>query len=133
MNNLASNLQDWILLLALIVGLAGTTMETLVKPFLHELVGRKDDLAGIKKTKHYDYFLRVVVFVIAYLEAYPFRADLDIFGVLGADGIPEFVGVILAAFIITFGSKQVHDAAKFFKVWGQSRVPGTEEKPAEVF
>jgi hypothetical protein len=55
------------------------------------------------------------VFAVACLEAYPFAEDLNIFGVLGNHEVPEFVGVAMAALVVTFGSKQVHDLATALK------------------
>lgn len=109
-------------------------METVMKPFIHELISGLKDESDFKSSKSYGYIIRLSVFCIAYLEAYPFRADLDIFGVLGLEGIPEFYGLILAAFIVTFGSKQVHDLMTFFKDISKSRlIPPDIDKTTGAF
>jgi len=133
MYNLTDNLQDWIILLGLIVMLAGATMETLVKPFIHELTSGFDDPAGFKKTNTYSYLIRISVFLISMLEAYPFRDDLNIFGILGVHEVHELAGVALAALIITFFSKQVHDFAQFIKAWANNKVVIPPAETPEVF
>ena len=97
-------------------------METLVKPFIHELVSGFGNEYWGKGGKGYSYIIRISVFIIAMVEAYPFRDDLNIFGILGVHEVHELAGVAIAALIITFFSKQVHDLATFIKAWANNKV-----------
>jgi hypothetical protein len=67
--------------------------------------------------------VRLIVFAVACIEGYAFKADLDIFNQLGAkEDVPEVLGVILAAIVMTFFSKQLHDFTAFAKAWGNRKL-----------
>jgi hypothetical protein len=68
---------------------------------------------------------------VACIEAYPFKADLDIFGQLNAKyEVPEMAGVILAAVCVTFGSKQIHDLGTSLKAFANRKM-NPPETPSE--
>lgn len=127
------NIVNWVLLAAFVMGVVNITTEVVAKPFLHELVGKREDPPGFKDSKGYEYLMTIIVFGVAMLEGWPFRAGLDVFAMAGVDEVPEFVGVAIAAIIIAFGSKQLHDVSTFFKLWAKSRVPIPEPEPPKDF
>ena len=126
MNNLADNLGDWILLVALIVGLASTTMETVVKPFLQGVISRLNDPVTFKGSNYYAGLVRAFTFMVAVVEGAPFAEQLNIFNTLGAD-VPDATGVLVAAVTITFFSKQLHDVATFVEMWIANKSATTTE------
>jgi hypothetical protein len=112
-----SNVGDWIILLAVVVGLVSTTMETIVKPFVQELIAKLPNGDLFKSGVAYGYLIRLLVFAVAIIEMQPFTEHLNIFETLGGYDVPDLVVVVICGFTVTFFSKQIHDFAAVMKIY----------------
>lgn len=117
MGDIMTIVGDWTLVIMVVLGLAGSTMELLAKPFIQALVSKLEYAENFKKTDKYKYLIQFVMFGICILEGAPFVNGLDIFSALGANGVPQESGLIIAAILITFFSRQLHDVAAFINAW----------------
>ena len=127
MNEILNNIGNWILLVVMIMGFAGVTVETIIKPAIKEIIPGFDDPDGFKASKAYGHLIQFIVFFAVCVEGYAIRTEIDIFHTLGVRGdFTEIAGVLAAAIESTFFSRQIHDVADFFKLWGNSKVSGSK-------
>jgi hypothetical protein len=106
-------------------------VETIVKPFLHELTGKLEDPVGFKNNKRYGYLIKAFMALFVLIEALAIGDDINIFAEFGIGGISNEAVSIGVALLIPIFTSQIHDLANFVKVWGRHKANGETQVTGE--
>jgi hypothetical protein len=101
--------------------MAAAPVETIVKPFLHELTGKLEDPAGFKNNKRYGYLIKSFMALFVLIEALAVGDAINIFAEFGIDNISNEAVSIGVALLIPIFTSQIHDTANFVKLWVKSK------------
>lgn len=105
----------------MIATLAAAPVETIVKPFLHELTGKLEDPAGFKNNKRYGYLIKAFMALFVLIEALAVGDSINIFAEFDIDNISNEAVAVGVALLVPIFTSQIHDAADFFKAWAKHK------------